>query len=71
MKDYKPIGKGLNVLEHVIDLETGNLDRNVVIRKITEQFWQACIDVVDQKGVRYRVATVGSLVSAKRSQHPS
>jgi hypothetical protein len=50
---------GMSVLENVVMLETGELC-NVVLRKITKPFWQACIDMVNAPEKRYRVCAVGS-----------
>ena len=48
---------GMGVLSNVFDLETGET-RRIILRNITEPFWQACINVVDTP--RYRVAAVGT-----------
>ena len=48
---------GMGVVRKIVNLETGKTI-NLVLRNITEPFWQACINVVDTP--RYRVAAVGT-----------
>jgi hypothetical protein len=61
MGDYEsiPDSNGMFALRHVVDLETMDR-RDIVIRKITEQFWQACISLVDTPKKRFRVCAVGT-----------
>jgi hypothetical protein len=49
MKDYVPIlnSDGMQVLRDVLNLET-HKRRNVVLRKITEDFWQKVIDASEK-----------------------
>ena len=51
---------GMSVLENVVMLESTGRLVNVVLRKITMPFWQACIDLVDTPERSYRVCAVGS-----------
>ena len=62
MQDYETIpgNQGMKILRDVTNIETRNEPRDIVIRNITEPFWQSCINVVDKEGVRDRVAAVGS-----------
>ena len=55
MADYEAIPKsnGMYVLRNVVDLENGILQHVVVIRILTEKFWQACIDTVGTPNKRY------------------
>jgi hypothetical protein len=50
---------GMFVLRDVPDLETWGKG-DIVIRKITEPFWEACIAKVDEPEHRYRVCAVGT-----------
>lgn len=71
MKDYEIItnvdckddrkSAGMSVLRDVVKLETGKR-RDVVIRSITEPFWQSCIDTVDTNDgdSNYRVCAIGT-----------
>ena len=43
-------------LAQCVDLETEDSpQQEIVIRKITEKFWQACIELVNTLEQRYRV----------------
>lgn len=63
-KEYEDIpdsypGANMKVLRNIVDLETEErLD--IVIRKITAPFWQACIAKVNKSGERNRVCVVGT-----------
>ena len=59
VKEYEELSKGMSVLRNVVDLESAEL-RDVVIRNITEDFWQACIKTVDIPNMRYRVCAIGT-----------
>jgi hypothetical protein len=48
---------GMLVMKDVVKLETG-VKADVVIRKVTGPFWQACIDAVERVGIR--VCAVGT-----------
>jgi hypothetical protein len=53
---------GMRVMKDVVKLETG-VKADVVIRKVTRPFWQACIDAVERVGaptVQVRVCAVGT-----------
>jgi hypothetical protein len=61
LREPEPIAgsDGMSVLMDIVDLETGEVG-NVVLRNITEPFWQACIDKVNTPQMDYRVCAVGS-----------
>jgi hypothetical protein len=50
---------GMSLLRNVVDLESGR-PLDVVIRKVTRPFWQACIDAADTPRERIRVCAVGT-----------
>jgi hypothetical protein len=50
---------GMSVLRNVVDLESGR-PLDVVIRKVTRKFWQACIDRADTPHEQTRVCGVGT-----------
>jgi hypothetical protein len=53
-------GEGqMRVIKNLRRLETGKY-LSLVIRQITEPFWQSCINIVDRPGKQYRVCAVGS-----------
>ena len=54
-----PNSTDMGVLEFVVNLETG-IQPRVVLRNITEGFWQACIDLVDMPDKRNRVCVAGT-----------
>jgi hypothetical protein len=60
---------GMSVLHNVVNLETGD-QVTIVIRSITEPFWQACIDTVDTLDKRYRVCVVGTPGIGKTTATP-
>lgn len=71
MVKYKSIPKsqGMFVLRDVVDLESGEL-QDIVIRNITELFWQACINTVNTPNKRYRVCAVGTTGTGKTTSTP-
>jgi hypothetical protein len=54
-----PGGNGMKALRNIPNLETG-LTSDIVVRKCTIPFWQACIDVSHEEGKHTRVCAVGS-----------
>jgi hypothetical protein len=60
---------GMSVMRDVQMLETG-VSRNIVIRKVTRPFWQACIDTADTPGMRCRVCAVGTPGIGKTASTP-
>jgi hypothetical protein len=50
---------GMSLLRNVVDLESGR-PLDVVIRKVTRPFWQACIDRADTPHEQIRVCAVGT-----------
>jgi hypothetical protein len=65
-----PESDGMLVMRDVLNLETG-VKSDVVIRKLTRPFWQACIDAVDRHPVpanagRRRVDDVDAPVTTER-----
>jgi hypothetical protein len=53
-------GEGqMSVIKNLIWLETGKY-LSLVIRDITEPFWQSCINIIETPGNQYRVCAVGS-----------
>lgn len=59
----------MKVLRNVVDLETGKR-LNIVIRKITEPFWRACLAMVDKPGKCNRVCAVGTPGIGKTTSTP-
>ncbi len=59
----------MRVVRNVIDLEIGKT-REIILRNITEPFWQKCIDVVNTPNERIRVAAVGTPGIGKTSSTP-
>jgi hypothetical protein len=61
MKDYEEIqgSDDMKVIRDVPDLEAFGAT-NVVIRKITEDFWDKVIELTETKGQQYRVCAVGT-----------
>ena len=57
----------MTVVRNVFDLETGET-RDIILRNITEPFWQACINVVNTP--RLRVAAVGTPGIGKTTSTP-
>jgi hypothetical protein len=72
MREPEPIdgSDGMSVFKDIVNLETGRMGPNVVVRNITVPFWQACIDLVDTPQLRYRVCAVGSSGIGKSSCTP-
>jgi hypothetical protein len=72
MREPEPIDGSdrMSVLKDIVDLETGTMGVDVVVRNITVPFWQACIDLVDTPQMRYRVCAVGSSGIGKSSCTP-
>jgi hypothetical protein len=62
-------GSDLQVLDGVINLET-RLVHPIVIRSVTDAFWQACIDLVDKPAWRYRAIAIGSPGIGKTTSTP-
>ncbi len=62
-----PNSNGMSVVSGVSDLETGD-PGDIILRNITESFWQACIDVVNTP--RLRVAAVGTPGIGKTTSTP-
>jgi hypothetical protein len=62
-------GSDLHVLDGVINLET-RLVHPIVIRSVTDAFWQACIDLVDRPSWRYRAIAIGSPGIGKTTSTP-
>jgi hypothetical protein len=73
MAEYEEIpgSNGMHVLRNVTELEDGRLS-DIVIRNITEPFWQACIDMVDESNERkrLRVCAVGTPGIGKTTSIP-
>ena len=61
MKDIVDIpgNMGMRLMRQVASLETGR-QRDVVIRNITQPFWEECIMQVTRAGMRVRVCAVGT-----------
>ena len=64
-----PESSGMFVLRNVVQLEDA-MTSNIVIRDITEPFWQACIDTINTPNVRYRVCAVGTPGIGKTTSTP-
>ena len=64
-----PNSNGMRVMEKVPMLETGEA-RDIVIRDISEPFWQACIDTCETENKRYRVCAVGTPGIGKSTNTP-
>jgi hypothetical protein len=60
---------GMSVLRDVVNLETG-MRCNIVIRSITQPFWQACIDTVGTIEARCHVCVVGTPGIGKTASTP-
>jgi hypothetical protein len=54
-----PDSDGMKYMSNIPDLETNEDYSNIVIRKMTDAFWDKCIELVDTPGERYRVAAIG------------
>jgi hypothetical protein len=54
-----PDSNGMEVLRNIMGLETGE-ESSIVVRSVTPFFWNACIDLVNTPGMRYRVAVIGT-----------
>ena len=54
-----PDSGGMQVLPNILMLETNKIV-DIVIRTITEPFWNACIDILNSPGQATRVAVVGN-----------
>jgi hypothetical protein len=68
---YLPVAGGINMtyLPDIVCLETRR-KYPVIIRNITESFWDACIKVLDAPGVPCRVVAVGTSGIGKTSSTP-
>jgi hypothetical protein len=57
-----PVGGSVDMtyLPDLPDLEAGGQTRPMIVRKIIDELWDACIKLVDTPGMRYRVAVVGT-----------
>jgi hypothetical protein len=64
-----PDSDGMFVLRDIPSFETGETGP-IVVRKMTDAFWQSCIDIVDTPGMRYRVAAVGTSGAGKTASTP-
>jgi hypothetical protein len=62
MKDYVDIpgSNGMKILENVTDFETGEVCRNLVVRNITEEFWNQVISFSEQPNTKSRVCALGT-----------
>jgi hypothetical protein len=73
-----PNGKGMKVLRNLMNLENGmvssslenGMDCSIVVRTITNSFWEECIKTVDTPNVRYRVAAIGTPGIGKTTSTP-
>jgi len=65
-----PNSDGMKVLRNVISLEGKPITKNIVARKITEPFWNACIATVNDSDMSYQVAAVGSPGIGKTTATP-
>jgi signal recognition particle GTPase len=59
-----PAFPGMSVIKNLHNLET-KTSKDLVVRSITEKFWQACIDVVDQTHMDVGVAN-----DPRKNDHP-
>jgi hypothetical protein len=61
MKDYEdiPNSNGMQVLRNVPNRVTGN-PKNIVLRSITEDFWENVISTTEDPEYRFRVCAVGT-----------
>jgi hypothetical protein len=69
-----PDGDGMLVMQNIPDLEAGSVvvpNKNIIIRKVVEAFWKACIACVDENGDdRWRVCAVGTPGIGKATTTP-
>lgn len=64
-----PGSNGMSVMTNVYDPETKS-NRTIVIREMSEQFWDSCLEVVNTPNYRYRVCVVGTPGTGKSSSIP-
>jgi hypothetical protein len=64
-----PDSNGMKVMNNVVDLETGKV-QDVVIRRITADFWSECIRLLNDEKMEYRVCAVGTPGIGKTTSTP-
>jgi hypothetical protein len=71
MKDYEdiPNSNGMQVLRNVPNRVTGN-PKNIVLRSITEDFWEKVISTTEMPGSQFRVCAVGTPGVGKTTATP-
>jgi hypothetical protein len=65
-----PGSDGMSYLSNIPNLETGDIDTTIVVRKMTCAFWTECRKLVDTPGRRYRVAAIGTPGIGKTTTTP-
>jgi hypothetical protein len=65
-----PGSDGMKYLSGISSLETGVIRPYVVVRKMTNAFWDKCLQVVDTPGERYRVVAIGTPGIGKTTTTP-
>ena len=69
LKPLEEIGNGMTLMRNVPQLET-NTSQNIIIRSITERFWQSCIELLNDASRHNRVCAVGTPGIGKTSSTP-
>jgi hypothetical protein len=69
--DFEPIAssQGMTFLRNIPDLETGKKG-TIIVRNMTDAFWEACIRMVNTPGSQHRVAAVGTRGIGKTTSTP-
>jgi hypothetical protein len=65
-----PRSDGMSFVRGIPDLETGTRDATIVVRKMTNAFWDACLKMVNTPKRRYRVAAIGTPGIGKTTTTP-